>query len=190
MSDVLSREAIHTPIDIHEALIGDAEPICEVVARSWLNTYLNPDRGITQQLLRSHQYEQDGSLRTEKLEDMRQRIATSGSERQVFVARKLGEIVGVVAPKIEDNGHRRVGLIHVDASAQGLGIGSNLLDSSLSWHGANDVHLHVAIYNTRAISFYESRGFKIVGNVSEQEYPVFGNGTPFPRYEMVRRWYL
>ena len=69
-------------------------------------------------------------------------------------------------------GEAFIGWFMVDASLQGHGIGSQIfadIRASLSAQGYNYLELGVIEANTEAADFWQSVGFKLTGNVIEQE---------------------
>lgn len=84
------------------------------------------------------------------------------------VAEQDGRIVGFTG-----TAGTMLGMLFVDASARGTGIGTILLHHSLSELGVT--HVDVNEQNGQAVVFYRHRGFTVVGR-SE----VDGEGRPYP----------
>jgi ribosomal protein S18 acetylase RimI-like enzyme len=92
--------------------------------------------------------------------------------------------VGYIAPSFME-GQWRIGALYVLPEAQGKSVGSLLLKAALDWYNdKHDVYLHVAEYNSKAISFYQKFGFELTGRLFEDDAPADAN---IPELEMVRR---
>ena len=77
-------------------------------------------------------------------------------EETVFVAESNGQILGILSLYRPES---FVHCLYVDAPAQGLGVGSALLDFAAK-EARGPLSLKVDEPNKRAMAFYESRGFK------------------------------
>jgi GNAT superfamily N-acetyltransferase len=164
---------------------GDGEAICRVTADTWVDTYPNEDHGITAEMIRRNQYQPDGSLRDDFIDLTEGALNVNGSERAIYVAKKLGEIVGVAS--LAPVGDRcKLRTLFVTPSQQGNGIGPELLKQVLSWRPSKETFLNVATYNQRAITLYERFGFKIAGPIAPEDSITFYNGIRLPEYVMVR----
>ena len=61
-----------------------------------------------------------------------------------FVAKIDGRVVGFINPRIDEQGHRRVGAIYVSPESQGEGVGSKLMKYALDCYGSDkDIYLEV-----------------------------------------------
>lgn len=128
-----------------------------------------------------------GALIPQKIERWKQGIESTGENRATFIARDEGKIVGFVVPSIL-NGQRRIGAIYVLPESQGKGIGGKLLEKSIEWHGrSEDIFLHVASYNQKAIAFYKRYGFVQTNAKIVDESALRDGFTPIPEIEMVLR---
>lgn len=170
---------------IELAMPGDGEGICRVTAETWVDTYPNEEHGITAGMIRRNQYQSDGSLRNDFIELTEGALNVNGRERAIYVAKKLGEIVGVasLAP-VDDRCKLRT--LFVSPAEQGYGIGPELLKQLLSWRPGKETFLNVATYNQRAITFYERFGFNITGSVAPEHSVTFYNNVALPEYVMAR----
>lgn len=163
----------------------DAEEIRRVHAGTWLATYPNPDFHVSYKGILLRVEGINGEKIAQRIETWRKQISSAGQDHAVFVAREQGRIAGFTAPAIQ-NGQRRIGALYVSPEAQGRGFGTKLLCRALDWHGdEDDVYVHVAEYNTKAIEFYCKSGFKLTGRRFEDEDGRL-IGASIPELEMVR----
>lgn len=172
---------------IEQAAPADAEAIFDVQRRSWLATYPNAEAGISEEDIRLRIEGENGELIPEKIQRLRAGIEFSNDQQTTFVARDHGEVVGFIAPSIRE-GKRRVGALYVRPDAQGQGVGGQLLQKAIEWYGRDqDVFLHVATYNHRAIEFYEKYGFVETGTEVHDEIARQKGMPEIPQIEMVLR---
>ena len=182
----MSNELNNIPITIERALPEDAEAISELLRQTWLATYPNVEAGITEEDIRLRTDGENGERIPQNIENWRKRIETNNGSIAVFVARTDGKVVGMAAPDIID-GKRRIGAIYVLPETQSKGVGSQLMQKALEWHGdKEDIYLFVASYNQRAIDFYKSFGFEQTHRAVVDEGNVYGN-THIPEIEMIRK---
>jgi len=181
-------EAENQQVEIVKAVPEDAEAIMRIRRAGWMQAYVNEEQGITADDIKRKFSDETIA---EGVENWRQGIAgdVNSTQRATFVARKDGEVVGFVAPRIMDDGKntRRLGAMYVDESAQGLGVGGALLTKALEWHGPEDVYLNVVSYNDHAIGFYEHFGFVRTGVETEEELDKKDGTKLLPEIEMVHR---
>lgn len=169
-------------IKIEPAVPEDAAAIFDVQRLTWFATYPNAEAGLTEENLRLRIEGENGKSIPEKIERWRKIIAEG--IRTVFVARISGRVVGFVAPGIMD-GQRRIGALYVLPEAQGKGLGSQLLQKALEWHGKDqDIYLRAASFNHKAINFYKHFGFEQTDAVVTDDGDVHGN-TRISEIEMV-----
>jgi len=178
------------PLTIRPAVPEDAEGISRVNVETWLATYPDDELGITAELLRLHLEGPAGEKAAERVARFRRGIAASSAARAssgCFVALAGGEVVGYTFPHVIGDGRHRVGALYVLPAFHGRGIGHLLLARNLAWHGAGqDVYLHVAAYNERAIRFYERHGFVLTGGEGHDDVAAIGD-VRIPEIEMLRR---
>jgi ribosomal protein S18 acetylase RimI-like enzyme len=178
------------PAVIRPAVNEDAGGISRVNVQTWLATYPNDELGITAELLRLHLEGPAGEKAVERVARFRRGIAASsaaGASSGCFVALGGGEVVGYTFPHVIGDGRHRVGALYVLPAFHGRGIGHLLLERNLGWHGdRQDVYLHVATYNERAIRFYERHGFVLTGEEARDDVAAIGD-VRIPEVEMLRR---
>lgn len=178
------QEYNNQPITIEQAVPADAEAVCNVLRQTWLDTYPNEEAGITREDIQRRVEGEHGERIPQNIERWRDRIETKDGTTAVYVARAGDKIIGMTAPGII-NDQRRIGAIYVLPEAQGKGVGSQLMQKALTWHGSKeDIFLAVASYNQNAIDFYKRFGFVPTGKPIEDEGDVF-NGKQIPEIEMV-----
>jgi ribosomal protein S18 acetylase RimI-like enzyme len=178
---------INRTVVIEPALLQDAESVTDVHRRTWLATYPNAEAGITEEDIRIRVDGEHDELKPLRLEQWRKSIETADGSRTVFVARQEGKVVGFCAPGII-SGQRRIGAIYVLPEAQSNGLGSQLLEKAIEWHGrSEDIFLRAATYNEQAIGFYKRNGFEETGRVvqDESEAVKLRGAVAIPEIEMV-----
>lgn len=174
-------------LHIERVGLEDVEPFFDVVAQSWLSAYPSQELGVTKQMIIDYHYTPDGEPIPERLERVRERVVTAGETHQPFLARLGGQVVGVTSPRINEDQTRRVGLLYVIKKFQGSGIGRQLLDTALDWHGDHNVRIQVAEHTHQAIRFYEKNGFNLTKKNFEEQPIVFENGIKIPMLSMIRK---
>jgi ribosomal protein S18 acetylase RimI-like enzyme len=173
-------------IAIERAEPEDAEAISELLRITWMATYPNAEAGITKEDIRLRTEGKHGERIPQNIKNWRKRIETNDGSVAVFVARRHGKIVGMVAPGFIDS-RRRIGALYVLPDMQGKGVGGKLMKKALEWHGdKEDIWLNVASYNQNAINFYKRFGFKQTNTSIMDQGNVYGN-THIPEIELVRR---
>lgn len=181
------QEPESVPVTIEVARPDDAEEAVRVHAQSWVETYPNEEFGITEAAIRKRIYGENNQKIPERIERYRQRISSQDESHAVFVARQGGKIVGLTMPFIDEDGRHRLGGLYTLKEVHGQGVGPQLLQKALEWHGESDVYLTVTTYNARAIRFYEKHGFEPTDVPVEDELAQPGD-VKLPEIEMVRRY--
>lgn len=91
---------------------------------------------------------------------------------RVVIAEVGGEPIGFVCAFAPDaDGSVYINNLHALPEHKGLGAGTALLDAASRWaraNGARAMHLKVLETNTRAIGFYESRGWRCTRRVDDE----------------------
>ena len=163
---------------IQPMTLEDGEDASAFLKRMHQETYANQELGVTKEAL-GERFER--RTKDERQERLRQRL--ENPDNQAFVAKENNTIVGFVAPRIDEDGVRRVGALYVDKNWQGKGLAHDLMQKVIEWHDGtkNDIELHVVTYNERAKAFYRKWGFREVPN-SENMYDGL-----IPEVKMIRK---
>ena len=173
-------------VEIGKAVPDDAEIICDIRDRAWIDAYPNPEFGITAKDIEINAKGLHGEFVPRRIAYLKDKLAKpERADGATFVAKTDGKVVGFVDPSIED-GKRRIGAIYVAPEAQGKGIGSKLMQQALDWHGrGEDIFLEVIAYNQNAINFYKRFGFEQTDAIVPEEpnRPAFMKSLP--QVEMV-----
>lgn len=181
-----TQEFEQQSIGIEQATPTDAETICDIRDRAWIDAYPNDELGITIDDIKINAQGLNGEFLPRRIAFLKEKLArTERPDGNTFVAKVDGKVVGYVDPSIED-GKRRIGAIYVTPEAQGFGVGGKLLQKALEWHGrSEDIFLEVVAYNQNAIDFYKHYGF-VETNAVVQEEPNRPNFMKsLPQIEMV-----
>lgn len=182
------RELADELIDIETASPGDAEIICDIRDRAWIEAYPNAELGITAHDIEVNAKGLHDEFVPRRIAYLQEKL--SEGEREdgaTFVAKVAGKVVGFVDSNIED-GKRYVSAMYVDPETQGKGIGSKLMQKALAWHGRDaDIFLEVVAYNQKAINFYKKFGFEKTdaGVPEEPGRPEYMKSVP--QIEMMRK---
>jgi len=149
-------------LEIELACPEDITPIWELYQTVWLSTYPNEEFEISKQDI----WEYLRNYKGEFIECWQKAIAHPGQaddNRAVFVARDKGAVIGFISPKI-NKGERphRLTSLYVAPEARGKGVGSQLVEQVLDWHGDNDIYLYVAPWLKNAQRLYERFGFSLI----------------------------
>ncbi len=173
-------------IRIERAKPEDAEIICDIRDRAWLQTYPNAGLGITEEDIRLNAQGMNGVFLPRRIAYLKKKLSSDTSDVTIYVAKVEEEVIGYIDPYIDDSGDGHIGAIYVAPEFQGKGVGGSLMEHVLEMFGGKrDIYLEVVSYNENAISFYKKFGFEQTDNtVSEEE------GRPdyminIPQIEMV-----
>jgi len=99
------------------------------------------------------------------------RQLVSNPNLKILLARHGNRIVGFAASRRVDARRIELAGIIVSEGETGMGIGTALMNASLDSAlagGFEEMIVKTETFNTRAIGFYESKGFKRVGNETEE----------------------
>lgn len=175
-------------VKVERAIPGDAEIICDIRDKAWLEAYPNEALGITVEDIRIRAQGKNGEITPKRIIYWKKDIEKDdGVKQTTFVARVDGEVKGYVAPRLED-GRRFIGAMYVLPDYQGQGIGSKLIDEALKWYGADkDIYLEVVSYNQKAIDFYKRFGFEITDTIVDDTIGLPDYIKILPVIEMVRK---
>lgn len=180
------QETEKPPVEIERAVPDDAEIICDIRDRAWIDAYPNAELGITAKDIEINAKGLNGEFVPRRIAYLKEKLGTPNrADGATFVAKIDGKVVGFVDPSVED-GKRRIGAIYVAPEAQGSGIGSKLIQQALNWHGRDeDIYLEVVAYNDNAINFYKKFGFEQTDTVVAEEPNRPDFMKSLPQIEMV-----
>jgi ribosomal protein S18 acetylase RimI-like enzyme len=151
----MKKTGVYTIRTIQEA---DQMPVLAMHAQSWLDTYPNPEKGVTREWVkaRTKQWMTD-----ENLKKRREFIRASNGDDSIYIVAEdeAGAIVGIGICRSEE-GKLRLGALYVDKSHHGLGVAGQLMERLLAWAGSATIELEVVSYNERAKAFYRKYGFR------------------------------
>ncbi len=144
-------------ITVSEAGTGDERAIAEFFLQAWHEA--GPDMpgfsGATDEVI----------AEITQPEAIRSRIG--GPQRRMFLAWDAGAVVGFAATRHCDDDTIELAGIVVLQSMTGRGIGTPLVDAAAeaaSRHGYATMTVETEVDNERALSFYQARGFSVVGD--------------------------
>jgi ribosomal protein S18 acetylase RimI-like enzyme len=187
--DTAMHETDKQSLEIERAVPDDAEIICDIRDRAWLEAYPNTKHGITVDDVRLMAQGPNGEYLPRRVAYLKEQLAKDeDTALTTFVAKVDGKVVGYVDPRVDERNRRRIGAIYVAPEAQGMGVGGKLLSQALKVLGRDqDIFLEVVSYNQNAIDFYERFGFEKTDTVVPEE-----EGRPdylksLPQVEMVLR---
>lgn len=180
MSERVGSQSREIPIT--EALPDDAEGIREVTRLGWLATYPSEEYGITREDIEAVFARGDnpaGAIR-------RRRLIAEDESTRYWVAKDEGKVVGfIIGRKAEDR--NSMGALYVLPEYQGRGLGSRLMETGLAWLGGQkQVAFGVAVYNRRAIQFFERLGFVQTGRPFHSPWTTLPSGKAIPEIEVVK----
>ncbi len=167
------RVAIATP--------DDAPGIYTLQRQTWLATYPNPEYGITKADIE----EKFPINSAEGIQRKRSRLESASDSAREWIAVGGDKVVGW-AVGLKKDGLPYLGALYVLPSYQRKGVGAQLMATAMEWLGSElDITLDVAAYNQKAIHFYESWGFTIVGPNPDKD-SILPNGKRIPSIQMIR----
>lgn len=135
----------------------DIVPANEMRLRSWLDTYVNDEAGVTREWIETRNYGQNNpdkiAIRTKRLDDPKHAGWVAKDEG--------GNVIGVTTPFVDEKGICHVGSLYVDKKWLGTGVGAALMQKVIDWSNpAMPIELEVVTYNERARAFYRKWGFE------------------------------
>ena len=125
-------------------------------SQSWIDTYSNPNKGVTREWVEAKVAPRSTP---ENMERLARLIADTDPVRGAnYVAVSDGAVIGMCRTAIATAA--ATSAISVDKAWHGKGVGAALMERILDWVGpGRDVELHMATYNERARRFYTMWGF-------------------------------
>lgn len=168
---------------IRTMTIEDVDTVDDLLYKTWLNTYVNDELGITEEVLRNFLDKRFKDLDIEHRQKLFELKQGDNSRRMVI------EVDGVVAGMcvaIKRKDFNQLQVLYVLPEYQGMGLGRALWEESLKFFDKEKkIIVQVASYNKKAIKFYESLGFAMSGPVSIEKSLKLGDGVIIPESEMT-----
>ena len=148
-------------VEIVKATPDDAEIICDIRDRAWIEAYPNPELGITARDIEINAKGLHGEFVPKRIAWFKDKLAKNDENWICFVAQTNNTTVGFVVASTEDDGRKFINSIYIEPTFQGKGLGSMLMKKALDWLGGDEpIYLEVLNYNQNAIDFYERFGFE------------------------------
>jgi len=146
-------------LGLRDASQADHAAIVGVFLACWRRSYagLLPQRSIDE-------------MTDERASALWRRVL-SETDGPVIIADRGGEVLGMLRYAVTGS-QGAVHSLYVSPDAQGLGLGTALLDSALNAlraRGANSATLWVFAANTPSVAFYRTRGWEPDGEVRTQQ---------------------
>ncbi len=161
----------------------DIIQIQEVFYRTWLETYPNKKVGITREDIEEY-------FKNRLDPEMIQKRINAFSQlpsNELFLVAKDGEKVIGVCRIVNRETYNQLQAIYVLSEYQRHGVGKMFWDKGREFFDkSKDTIVQVAIYNKKAISFYEKLGFVDTGKrFTEERHKMPISGALIPEMEMV-----
>ncbi len=176
-------------IKIVRAVPGDAEVICDIRDRAWIEAYPNAELGISAEQIVLNAKGRNEEFLPRRIAYLKEQLSKNDkTELTTYVAKVEGKVVGYVGLCTDEQGRRRIGAMYVAPEAQGMGIGGKLMRHALDVLGHDkDIYLDVVSYNQNAIDFYKHFGFEKTNAIvlDDEEAPDYV--VQLPNIEMVLR---
>lgn len=188
-STVPTHEFDTLPVAIERAVPADAETICDIRDRAWIEAYPNTELGITAEDIKLNAQGRNGVFVSNRIAYLKEQLAKDAHAGfTTFVAKLDGKVVGYIDPHTDSENRRRIGAIYVAPEAQGRGVGGKLMNQVLALYGRDeDIFLEVVRYNHNAIDFYKRFGFEETDAVVPVDEAAPDYFKHLPQTEMVLR---
>lgn len=169
-------------VEVRLGIPEDLDAIHKVYYETWMATYPNEEHGITEEDIRLYIGEKiNGADRERRAELLRNPPAHVVQH----VALVEGSVVGV-SGLIRDERGNKLKSLYILPEYQGKGVGTALWNAALQWFDTTKkIVVHVAVFNTQAITFYAKLGFVDSGKRFAEERFRFKSGSIIPEMEMV-----
>ncbi len=176
-------------VTIERAVPADAETICDIRDRAWVETYPNVELGITAEDIKLNAQGRDGVFVPNRVAYLKEQLTKDdGTGLTTFVAILDDETIGYIEPKIDDDNRRWISALYLSPDWQGMGVGGKLMNCALDQLGRDhDIFLEVVSYNQNAIDFYKHFGFEKTDAVVPIDDDAPDYFKHLPQVEMVLR---
>ena len=179
MENNLNQEKMNIKISL--ATPDDAQAINELRYKTWLVTYPNEELGITVDDI----HDRFKDIASEETIQKGKEYLKQTVDRQTLVAKDLNKLIGFCAC-VKSEEKNQLQAIYILPEYQRKGIGKQLWKEALDFFDKEkDTFVEVAEYNSSAIKFYESLGFKDYGKRIRNEHYELKGGAIIPEMEMV-----
>ena len=170
--------------DIPKPNLETVKQINDLYLRTWLKTYPNKEKNITEDLIKKFfaKFDTQESY-NKKIENLK----NTPKDKKYIIAKDGDKIIGVCTAKITNDVNELVS-IYIDPKYQEKGIGNKLwLELQSFFDPKKDIIVRVVDYNEKAIKFYESLGFVDSGRRISNKRFTFENGANFLEIEMIKK---
>lgn len=151
----------HHSWNIRPTTLADLPSMRRMQAASWRAIYPNAKHGVDDAWVRQRTA---SWLTPEGLAASREHfgpIFTSANHLHI-AAESRGEIIGFLHCS-RQNGGQHIEALYIAAAYYGSGLAADLMDRAGAWlDHSRSTDLQVAVYNGRAIRFYEKYGYRVV----------------------------
>lgn len=180
-------EADKLAVEIERAKPEDAETICDIRDRAWIEAYPNDELGITAEDIKLNAQGRNGEFIPRRIAHLKDQFAQDdGTGLTTFVAKVEGKVVGYIDSQVDEQKRRQISAVYVAPEAQGVGVGSKLMKHVLDLYGRDqDIFLEVINYNQNAIDFYKRFGFEETDAIVPKEEGAPDYVKQLPQIEMV-----
>jgi GNAT superfamily N-acetyltransferase len=177
------HEAERVPhFTVEEMQPDDIEEATAMRLRSWIDTYVNDEAGVTHEWIMQRNYLQAQPEKQQSRHERFLRGKQNGTFNAWVVRDSSGRIIGSTTPFIDEQGVQHVGSLYVDKNWHGTGVASELMQKVVGWlDPQKPIELGVATYNERAKAFYRKWGFEEVSG-SERLFD-----DTIPEVKMIRK---
>lgn len=173
-------------IKILRATLDDAEIICDIRDRAWIEAYPNAELGITAKDIEINAKGLHGEFVPKRIAWFKDKLAKNDENWICYVAQINNVARGFVVASTEDDGRKFLNSIYVEPNFQGKGLGAMLMQKALDWLGGDeDIYLEVLSYNQNAINFYKRFGFEQTDAAVPEEPNLPAFIKSLPQMEMV-----
>jgi len=143
--------------EIRDIRPSDAEAVMVMHAKTWRETYVNEDIGVSEQWLIDQTEEW---MNEETVESLRRDIELG--EEFYRVSYDNDELVGIIQLSTVDDHTKKMKKLFTAKQTHGTGLAQQLVASADEWIGGAEVELEMVTYNDRAKAFYRKYGFEEV----------------------------
>lgn len=173
-------------IKIVDSTPHDVFGIRNVQKITWIETYPNPELGITREDVESQFNKDDTREGISKIEEWKKGYSDPNLHR--WVARDRKKVIGFCVAGKQRNCNR-IYAMYVLPNFQKKGLGKKFMEKALTWLGSDkDICVNVASYNVKALQFYEKFGFVKTGrDVYSRGVEPLPSGKIIPEIEMVKK---